>query len=83
MSIKIVRPGVPRRASEEEATLFVCICRAVTVRVVTETIDAGATSLDAVEAACGAGGDCGTCRREIACILREREPLAGSGSRAA
>ena len=56
--------------------MFVCICRAVTLRHVAAVVESGATSVDAVEAACGAGGDCGTCRREIAGIIRER--FAGS-----
>lgn len=63
--------------------MFVCICRAVTLRAVTEAIEAGAADLDAVEAACGAGGDCGTCRGDIVGLLREVEPHATPGSRAA
>ena len=82
MSFKIVGvelSGAPR----EEGPVFVCICRAVTLRAVTEAIEAGATSPDAVETACGAGGDCGTCRGDIACILRELLLHSASGSRAA
>jgi bacterioferritin-associated ferredoxin len=52
--------------------VFVCICRAVTLARLRATIDGGADTLDAVEAACGAGGDCGTCRDEIAGTIRER-----------
>lgn len=61
--------------------MFVCMCRAVTLRTVQATIDAGADSLEAVEGRCGAGGDCGSCREEIADILRAacREGAAARG----
>ena len=49
--------------------MFVCICRAVTLNHLLATLDSGARTLEAVEASCGAGGDCGTCRREIAGLL--------------
>lgn len=52
--------------------MYVCICRAVTLSRLRAAVASGAASLDAVEAACGAGGDCGTCRSEIAEVLRER-----------
>jgi bacterioferritin-associated ferredoxin len=46
--------------------MFVCICRAVTLARIRAVVEGGARTVDAVEAACGAGGDCGTCRDEIA-----------------
>ena len=49
--------------------MFVCICRAVTLSRVTAVVETGAANVDAVEAACGAGGDCGSCRSEIASII--------------
>jgi bacterioferritin-associated ferredoxin len=52
--------------------MYVCVCRAVTLSRIRSLAMAGATTLEAVEAACGAGGDCGTCRREIAGILGEQ-----------
>jgi len=63
--------------------MFVCMCRAVKLSRLGAVIDAGATSLDAVEAACGAGGDCGTCRDEIAAVIRERLDGRDRCSRAA
>jgi bacterioferritin-associated ferredoxin len=55
--------------------MFVCICRAVTLNRLLATVDSGARTLEAVEASCGAGGDCGTCRREIAELLER--PVGG------
>lgn len=59
--------------------MYLCICRAVTETRVEGVIDAGASSCAAVEAACGAGGDCGTCRAEIVKLIR----VSLSGSRRA
>jgi bacterioferritin-associated ferredoxin len=63
--------------------MFVCICRAVTLNRLLATVDSGARTLEAVEASCGAGGDCGTCRREIAELLRERPASGRADSEAA
>ena len=46
--------------------MVLCICRAVTDREVDAAVDAGARSVDAVGACCGAGTDCGACRDAIA-----------------
>ena len=52
--------------------MYVCICRAVCDREVESVIDAGATTVEAVTKACGAGGDCGACHQEIADRLARR-----------
>lgn len=46
--------------------MYVCICKAVSQRVVAEAIEDGARTVDAVSACTGAGTDCGSCRRSIA-----------------
>jgi bacterioferritin-associated ferredoxin len=51
--------------------MIVCLCHAVSDRKIEETIDAGATSLAAIERACGAGGDCGACQPMLAAMLGE------------
>jgi bacterioferritin-associated ferredoxin len=51
--------------------MYVCICRAVTDKVVKATIRAGAETVDAVANACGAGGDCGGCRGAIDAMIDE------------
>lgn len=45
--------------------MFVCICRAVTESEIMDAVDLGATSLEAVGAATGAGTSCGTCHERI------------------
>jgi bacterioferritin-associated ferredoxin len=65
-------------AEDEEPTVFVCICRAVTASRLRAVVDGGACTLDAVERACGAGSDCGTCRDEIAGVIRERASASDS-----
>jgi bacterioferritin-associated ferredoxin len=45
--------------------MVLCICRAVTDREIDAAVRAGARSVDAVSACCGAGTDCGACRDAI------------------
>jgi bacterioferritin-associated ferredoxin len=52
--------------------MYVCICRAVTDEKVRSAIDAGATSVEAVTAACCAGEDCGACHGAIEDMIEER-----------
>ena len=54
--------------------MILCICNAVTDREVDDVIRRGAGSVDAVTQMCGAGGDCGSCRKDI------EGRLAGSAS---
>lgn len=71
--------------------MFVCLCTGTTSHVVNEMIEAGATSSRAIAEACGAGGDCGRCRRTIRAIIAAHEvngcasqfngcPARGTGS---
>ena len=48
--------------------MVICICEAIGEREVDSHIDRGVSSVRELKAACGAGGDCGACVRE----LRER-----------
>jgi bacterioferritin-associated ferredoxin len=63
--------------------MFVCICRAVTMNRLLATVDSGARTLEAVEASCGAGSDCGSCRREIAELIHQRPSVGRPDSEAA
>jgi bacterioferritin-associated ferredoxin len=56
--------------------MYVCICRAVTLSHLEALAGSGVDNLDAVEKACGAGGDCGTCREDIRRVLtaESRQP---------
>lgn len=60
--------------------MYVCICKGVTLKTVRETISQGASTVDEIESRCRAGGDCGSCRDQIACLIDEhhdqRRPAA-------
>jgi bacterioferritin-associated ferredoxin len=60
--------------------MYVCCCRAVTKRHVEKVIDEGATTVDDVTRACGAGGDCGACCGMIEEMIEERAPLVADGA---
>jgi bacterioferritin-associated ferredoxin len=59
--------------------MYVCCCFAVTDAHIERVLDEGATSVEEVTRACRAGGDCGSCRGQIAQMLEEREESAGPG----
>ncbi|OBG75387.1 (2Fe-2S)-binding protein [Mycobacterium sp. E2462] len=54
--------------------MFVCLCNGVTSHTVSEAVAAGATTTKEVAQACGAGADCGRCRRTVAAMLRSSTP---------
>lgn len=49
--------------------MFVCLCTGTTSHVVNEIVASGAKTSKDVADACGAGGDCGRCRRTIRAII--------------
>lgn len=49
--------------------MFICSCRAVSSRTIVAAVAAGATTVDDVGRACGAGTECGSCRPTIAALL--------------
>jgi bacterioferritin-associated ferredoxin len=49
--------------------MYVCLCVGVTNHTVSEVIAQGASTSKEVAAACGAGGDCGRCRRTLRALL--------------
>jgi len=51
--------------------MFVCVCRAVTEQELRETIEAGASTVQAVTLACRAGDDCGACHGAIRDMIDE------------
>ena len=63
----------PGRALETGS--IVCACRGVRLERISAAIRDGASDLDAVGAATGAGASCGSCRPEIARLIRQRETL--------
>ncbi|ATA28646.1 hypothetical protein MLM_2271 [Mycobacterium lepraemurium] len=49
--------------------MYVCLCVRATNQTVSEVVARGATTSKEIAAACGAGGDCGRCRRTLRAIL--------------
>ncbi|MGO8850955.1 MAG: bacterioferritin-associated ferredoxin [Mycobacterium sp.] len=54
--------------------MFVCLCNGITSHTVAEAVAAGASTTKEVARVCGAGADCGRCRRTIQAILRSSTP---------
>ena len=49
--------------------MFVCLCTGVTSQVVSDLVSAGASTSKQIADACGAGSDCGRCRRTVRAII--------------
>ncbi|SPM36646.1 Bacterioferritin-associated ferredoxin [Mycobacterium rhizamassiliense] len=49
--------------------MYVCLCVGVTNHTVAECVARGASTSKEVAAACGAGLDCGRCRRSVRAII--------------
>jgi bacterioferritin-associated ferredoxin len=53
--------------------MYVCACRAVSDKQIREAIEAGATTVAAVTAACCAGDDCGACHGVIQELIDDHQ----------
>jgi bacterioferritin-associated ferredoxin len=73
MTIKISRPS-----GRVGVIMYVCICRAITLSRLQALVGSGIDTLDGVERACGAGGDCGTCQEDIRRVLSAERRLPQS-----
>jgi bacterioferritin-associated ferredoxin len=51
--------------------MIVCVCKRVSDKKILNVIQDGACSVDDVARCCGAGGDCGACRRMIGEMILE------------
>ena len=49
--------------------MFVCLCNGITSQVVADAISEGASTTNQIAEACGAGADCGRCRRTLRSLL--------------
>jgi bacterioferritin-associated ferredoxin len=49
--------------------VFVCLCNGITSQVVTDAIAGGASTTNQIAAVCGAGAECGRCRRTLHKLL--------------
>jgi bacterioferritin-associated ferredoxin len=57
--------------------MYVCLCVGATNQTVSDVVARGASTSKEVAEACGAGGDCGRCRRTLRAIIesaRRYEP---------
>jgi bacterioferritin-associated ferredoxin len=49
--------------------MYVCLCNGVTTQVVADAIAGGASTCNQIAAMCGAGAECGRCRRTLRALL--------------
>jgi bacterioferritin-associated ferredoxin len=57
--------------------MFVCLCTGVTSQVIDEAVVSGASTTKEIAKVCGAGGECGRCRRTVRAILVAHQERAG------
>lgn len=50
--------------------MYVCLCLGITIEAVSDAVASGARTSRQVSDACGAGSDCGRCRRTIRSIIK-------------
>jgi bacterioferritin-associated ferredoxin len=50
--------------------MYVCLCKGVTSQTVFEVVAQGASTTKKVAKACGAGSECGRCRRTVRAIIK-------------
>jgi bacterioferritin-associated ferredoxin len=62
--------------------VYVCLCMGVTSHVVDEVVANGARTSKQIAEACGAGGDCGRCRRTLRAMIAAHEEVDESASSA-
>jgi bacterioferritin-associated ferredoxin len=62
--------------------VILCLCRGVSDHAVDAVISAGARTVEDIERACGAGGDCGACGQALACLVERVRERHYSGATA-
>jgi bacterioferritin-associated ferredoxin len=61
--------------------MYVCLCVGATNQTVSDAVARGASTSKEVAAACGAGTDCGRCRRTLRAIIESACQLEPARSR--
>ncbi|BBZ52492.1 hypothetical protein MHEI_42090 [Mycobacterium heidelbergense] len=61
--------------------MYVCLCVGATNQTVSDAVARGASTSKEVAAACGAGGDCGRCRRTLRAIIAAAHEFESTPSR--
>jgi bacterioferritin-associated ferredoxin len=56
--------------------MYVCLCAGVTSQTAAEVVAAGASTSKQVADACGAGSECGRCRRTVRAIIAAQRASA-------
>jgi bacterioferritin-associated ferredoxin len=56
--------------------MYVCLCVGVSNSAVADAVAAGASTTNEVAAACGAGSECGRCRRTVRAIIDSQRGAA-------
>jgi bacterioferritin-associated ferredoxin len=54
--------------------MFICLCTGATSNAVADAVTLGASTCNEVAEACGAGSDCGRCRRTVRAIIAATTP---------
>ncbi|MDI3315761.1 MAG: (2Fe-2S)-binding protein [Mycobacterium sp.] len=54
--------------------MYVCLCVGATTQTVSEIVARGASTSKEIAEACGAGADCGRCRRTLRAIIAAGAP---------
>ena len=62
--------------------MFVCLCTGATSHVVHDCVANGASTSKEVAAACGAGSECGRCKRTVRAIIETHFASNGTHSAA-
>jgi bacterioferritin-associated ferredoxin len=60
--------------------MYVCLCEGVTNHAVSDAVASGASTCNEVAARCGAGLDCGRCRRTVRAIIEAAAQLQPTGT---
>jgi bacterioferritin-associated ferredoxin len=63
--------------AERVATVYVCLCQAVSSATICGLIEAGAGSVEEIATTCGAGTKCGRCQHFIEVMLGARPDCPG------
>ncbi len=53
--------------------MIVCLCRGVSEHTIRALIDAGVDTVEDLGTVCGAGTDCGGCRRSLRAMIEEAQ----------
>ncbi|KAA8960495.1 (2Fe-2S)-binding protein [Mycobacterium sp.] len=61
--------------------MYVCLCVGATSQTVTDCVARGASTSKEIAAACGAGADCGRCRRTLRALIADSAPLEATMAR--